>query len=251
MQKRGQVTVFVVLGITVIILVGLIFFMRDYYGLGVEPKIFIQGPLDSIKQELTGCIDGIAVPTIKLIAEQGGSLDSAKYRFYNSRKVKYLCQDIPGEKACLNSMDSVKEIEENVEEKLKSELKSCVSEELLKSKRGYIISDAELQVDVKILQQTVLVEVDYPVTVSKDGVTLELGKVKRELPDTPLGYLYRTAHLIVDSYARLGSFYHLPYMLEQKGNIIIQVDKPYPDVIYILNKKDSEFKFVFAIEGVS
>ena len=59
MQKRGQVTAFVIVGIVIILIIGLLFFMKDYYGVGVDPKVHIQGPLNSIKDEVSELIKEI------------------------------------------------------------------------------------------------------------------------------------------------------------------------------------------------
>jgi len=249
MQKRGQVTAFVIVGIVIILIIGLLFFMKDYYGVGVDPKVHIQGPLNSIKDEVSECVDSVVTPELNLIAKQGGDSNPSKFRLYDSRKVKYLCQNIPGEKKCLNSMDPLSKIEENLEKSLQNKLSTCVSKDLLKSKRGYTVRHSNPNINVKVLQETVLVEIDYPVEISKDGVTQKLSTIKREIPDSPLGSLYTVANDITNELAKTGYFYHLPYMLNKKGRIIIQVDKPYPDVIYKINKKDSNFQFVFAIEG--
>ena len=249
MQKKGQVTVFVIVGIIILLVAGLFFFAKNYYGYGIEPKVYIQGPLNSIKNEITKCVDEIISPSINLISNQGGSKNPTKYRLYESKNVKYLCQNIPNEEKCLNSMDPLQKVESQLQEELQDKLKSCISKDLLESKRGYTITNPNLKVNAKILQENILFEIDYPITIEKDGVTQKLSRINREIPDTPLGYLYNAAYDIVNSHSKHGNFEQLIYMLQKKGRIIIQVDKPYPDIIYILNKKDSNLKFMFAIEG--
>ena len=89
---------------------------------------------------------------------------------------------------------------------------------------------------------------DYDVKIIKGetqstvrGVTLSY--------DVPLEELYAVAVDIVNSEANTGFFEQLLYMVNERGQYIINVDKPYPDKIYKVNKKDSDFEFWFAVEG--
>ena len=55
--------------------------------------------------------------------------------------------------------------------------------------------------------------------------------------------------ILNQSHASLGEFDSLPYMLGRRGAIEIETIKPYPDTIYILNKRNSNYIFQFAIQG--
>ncbi|PIS03504.1 hypothetical protein COT83_05745, partial [Candidatus Peregrinibacteria bacterium CG10_big_fil_rev_8_21_14_0_10_44_7] len=61
--------------------------------------------------------------------------------------------------------------------------------------------------------------------------------------------LYNVAYDIVSAWSEGTYFDQLTYMLEHKGKYIINVDKPYPDIIYKINKEGSSFELWFAVQG--
>ena len=244
MNKRGQVTVFIIIGIVLVILAGLFFFLRDYYGVGVPVQTFLQGPKQSIEKNVRECVDSTIVPGLVTLGAQGGYMYPLDFKLYKDKKVTYLCKS----PACINNIRPPRFVEEELENYLLGQMLGCVDQSLLKSKRGYEIKDAPLNLDVAFVGSDVQVEVDYPVEISKGGVTERLGKVKQNV-EVPFGELYDVAYDIVYAYATEGNFYHLPYMLSKKGAYEIQVDRPYPDVVYMINKKDSSYVFYMAVEG--
>ena len=244
MDKRGQVTVFIIIAVVVVIVVGLFFFLRDYYGVGVPVQTFLEGPKQSIEKNVRECVDSTIVPGLVLLGSQGGYMYPLDFRLYKDKKVSYLCQ-APD---CVNNLRPERFVEEELESYLLGEMNGCVNKNLVKSKRGYEVKDATLGVDVTFLGAVVQVEVDYPVEITKGGVTERLSTVKQNV-EVPFGELYGVAYDVVTAYATEGEFYHLPYMLGKKGAFEIQVDKPYPDVVYMINKKDSEYMFYMAVEG--
>ena len=248
MQKRGQVTVFIVIGIVIVLVAVLFWHARSQYGVGVKTEVFLEGPLESIKSETNDCITKIVNPLVATLAKQGGDLDPREYRLYNSQKVKYLCLNIPNKNVCTNNLDSLAKIEQQLQQRLQTELLTCIPKSLLESKKGYNIKYTDPKVEVKLGEEDVYITVDFPLTISKEGLTQNLQKTTKIIKGVPLGKLYEHVYSIVEAHASKGEFFQLPYMLSKKGEVEIQVDKPYPDIVYILNLKNSDFKFYFAIQ---
>ncbi len=249
MQKRGQVTVFIIIGVVIVLAAGLFWYARSQYGVGVQPEVFLEGPLESINKEASDCITEVIKPIIVTLAKQGGDLDPKEYKLYNSQKVKYLCLNIQGQNKCKNNLDPLTSIEEQIQNKLQTGILSCIPKGLLESKKGYTIKYSDPKVKVKLGEEDISVLVDFPLTISKGSLTQNLQRITKTIKGVPLGKLYEHVYNIVEGHASKGEFFHLPYMLSHKGEVEIQVDKPFPDNIYILNLKGSDFKFYFAVEG--
>jgi len=249
MTKRGQITLFIIMGIVIVILLALVFFLRNYYGFTIPPKEFLLGNVEGVEGQIKDCVDQKVPIVFNLVKDQGGYLTPVSYRLYGGRKVSYLCNNIPYSDKCLNNMFSIEELEKNMEIKLTEEIRSCVDVNELRGLGYDVVEKGQLRVDAELLEDSVLVKINYPIELVKGDAVIPIQTIEKRILDTPLKPIYRAVYDIVDSEAKNGYFFDIPYMLTKQGEVIINIDKPYPDTVYIVNMKGSEFKFYFAIEG--
>ena len=254
MQKRGQVAVFVVVGIVIVILVALLFLGRNQYGIGLATPQFLNQKLIPIQKNAESCINTATKTVIQDFAYQGGDFEPLKYVTYQNKKVKYLCYNIEENNKCINMLPPFESMIQQLQERVDTDIKNCINPDLAKSTIGAYDSKLGVpQTKIESAGTSVTITVDYPVELSKDGTTVKLDSIMKEL-DAPLYDLYKTPYDIVESQASTGFFDQLIYMLSKKGKVIINVDKSpstgnVGDIIYKINQKDDEFQFWFAIEG--
>jgi len=254
MQKRGQVAVFVIIGIVIVILVALMFVGRKEYGIGISNVKFLNDQLVPVKENANDCINEITAGAITQFAEQGGDLDPSRYVLYQNRKVKYLCYNILETYNCINMLPTFEMMINDLQERVDRDMKGCIDKELPKSALGaYDSVVGEPKTEIKVIGNDVVINLDYPVELSKSGTTVNLGKITRSV-DAPLFDLYKATYDVVNSHASTGFFDQLIYMLNKKGKIVINVDKSpsagnVGDIVYRINKKDDDFEFWFAVEG--
>jgi len=254
MQKRGQVAVFVVIGIVIVILAVLLFVGRKEYGIGVPNLRFLSDKLQPIEDNARNCVDLSVIKTFDTFAKQGGDLNPSRYVFHQSRKVKYLCYNIQDSDKCINMMPPLNLMLENLQSELNNDIKNCVSKDLTQNGFGYEVKvNGEPETKLNVVGNDLRVVVNYDVEVIKGENLQKLSKIEKSL-DIPLVELYNTALDVVNSHASTGFFEQLFYMLDKKGKYVINVDKSpslgnVGDIIYRINKKDSDFEFWFAVEG--
>jgi len=249
MAKKGQVTAFMILGIVIIIVVALIFLGRKELGIGVPNQQFLELQLKSIQDEVNRCVDERVPEGLKLLGLQGGTLQPANYRLYKGNNVEYLCSNIPNDRKCLNLLKPLGSLADSMERFTEFELNNCLDPGKFKSLFGaYDLDIGSLKVDIDFEKEKTLVNVDYPVTLSKDDAKVTLPKITRSI-DAPIGGLYESVYQIINGYAAAGDFLHEAYMFQNRGEVEIKRDTVYPDIIFILNKKNSDYVFQFAIEG--
>lgn len=247
MSKRGQTTVFVIIGVVILILAALVLYLRET-GTIAMPSVFLtaEAKKEVVENNLRECVEKAVRPTVLLAAKQGGDLTPVNYRNYKGDKVAYLCLNIPGKDECLNVMPPMRVIEEKLKSNIASQIDNCVD-------RSLVGEDAtgskNIKADVFMRRDSVVVNTEYDVVFVKNNIEMPMGKVTTVVENVPFVELYDVVHDIVNAQAIDGDFEQLFYMLGKKGRIEIQVDKPYPDKIFIVNKKDSDFKFQFAIQG--
>ncbi|MDD5649924.1 MAG: hypothetical protein PHF86_05805 [Candidatus Nanoarchaeia archaeon] len=248
MKKRGQVTTFMIVGFVILILVVLIFSLRRA-GVGMTSNEYLQTNLEDVKTVINDCIDKETLSVVDLIGKQGGYLNPTSYRMYNGYKVAYLCGNIPDTDLCMNQMVSQTQIENELANNLKLNLPYCVNIDQL-SKRLFFpeISVGDLDVKTTIDKEAIVYEINYPITLKKGDSKVELTTYKKSV-NVPLGKLLDTTYDIVNSEATNGVFFDVPYMLANRGRVEIFKDQPYPDKIYKLNVRDSNYIFQFAIQN--
>src|SRR3989344_8311419 len=93
MNKRGQVTVFVIVGIIILATVFLVFyFLGDRINKKTQTEIvFDQSSLEPLQDYVGDCIEKHGNEAIELVLKQGGKIDPGFYYYFKNEKVNYLC----------------------------------------------------------------------------------------------------------------------------------------------------------------
>ncbi len=248
MQKRGQVSVFAIVGVVLVILVALFFFARSEFGFFVEPAVFIDDKAKPIEDNLRDCVKSSVSDSVEKFGRQGGNFNPTKFRLYDGYEVPYFCDNIPGVSECLNRMPALGNIMDNFNNYVQNNVRECVDEGLAEGGFGYEVDAGELTTDVSNARGGILVNANYNVKIKKGEITTSVKPVNIRF-DVPIDDIYNAAVDIVNAEARAGSFEQMLYMLNERGQVVINLDKPYPDKIYKINMKDNDFEFWFAVEG--
>ncbi|HZX12639.1 MAG TPA: hypothetical protein VFE88_04255 [Candidatus Nanoarchaeia archaeon] len=251
MNKRGQVTIFIILGVLILILAALILYLRDSRGLLISPQEYLTSQLQTIQTDIEACATKALSQGLPLFGKQGGSFSPVNYKLHQGSRVPYYCQNIPGDERCLNSIPPLSSLQQELQTYLTFEITNCADKDLLKDLPGVTVSGTKhLEVKTTLQQGILLVQTGYDVKLSKDQATLTFTPIKQSY-DAPLEELYYISRDIVQAHATTGFFDQLIYMLNKKGAYEINVDKPFPDIVYKINKKNSNYEFWFSIEGES
>ena len=90
MNKRGQVTIFVIVGIVIVISVFLVFyFLGDRIKRQTEVEaVFDESSLEPLQDYVGDCIEKHGNEAIELILKQGGKIDPGFYYYFNDNKLK-------------------------------------------------------------------------------------------------------------------------------------------------------------------
>ncbi len=249
MQKRGQVTLFVILGLVLLLIAALYLYARDQYGITVPTNQYLAAQLRPIQDNIEECIQKEFEPGARLLAHQGGSFIPNTFIRYKNMQVRVVCADIPGKQTCLNLLQPFTVIEHELQAYLQFKIDHCINRELA-SKPGYTVEGTKnVLVKVKAQDDAVEVTVNYDIKLVKDAQSVILPEMSRVLRDAPLASLYPVVVDLVNSEARSGSFDTLGYMLQKRGHYLVTVDKPYPDKVYKISKKGSTYEYWVAVQG--
>jgi hypothetical protein len=251
MDKKGQVSVFAIIGVVMVVIIMLLYFLNDQGVVTVFGKQdFLSGKLDSIRDEVDRCAVLGVEQGMDLLGKQGGDFTPNQFVKYENMNVRYYALNLEGESYLKqNNMPLLGYVQTSFEEYMIDHMKGCVNPSVLESGLGYEIEKGEMDIDVLFNDDVVEVEVDYDLSVKKEQVSMRLPVVESVVPNVAFEDLYSVAYDVVDAWARGESFDQLGYMLQHKGRYIIDVDKPYPDTIYMISKDGNPFELWFAVQG--
>src|SRR3989344_1483858 len=95
LNKSGQTTIFIILGILIVVAGLLIYFLSPQFG--KSTRVDTSNPQGFIE----ACIKEDIQNAISLLSNRGGSLNPTHYIAYNNEKIEYLCYSNENYKPCV------------------------------------------------------------------------------------------------------------------------------------------------------
>src|SRR3989344_4564829 len=92
MNKRGQVTSFIILGIVLVVIAFVVFyFFGDVLIKQKKEVIFDESEIEPLKNYVEECIKLNGEDGLNLIGKQGGDINLGLYKIYHNEMINYLC----------------------------------------------------------------------------------------------------------------------------------------------------------------
>jgi len=162
-NKKGQVTIFIIIAVMIVILGILIymFFPKIKTGFGFDSKNPDQFIQTCIKEKIDENINKISV--------QGGSLNPEHYFLYKNEKIEYLCYTEEYYKTCVMQQPMLKEhIESEIEKGITEEVNNCL-DSLTESyeKKGYDVNLKKGKTKVELLPKRISVLFNSSLSLTK------------------------------------------------------------------------------------
>lgn len=189
MSKRGQVALFIILGIVVILVIGIIYFQRGTLirevGTTESNERFVSSQLEPIKTYVQNCVNDNALEGIILIGKQGGYYDPVKYESLGSFNVSYACYKI--NENYVNILPLISEMNNELKQymsssKAKKDLDKCIDDFKFFRNQGLDVKSGILSFDTNILEDKVTISINYPLEVSRGDYTATLRNMFTEIP---------------------------------------------------------------------
>ncbi len=254
MEKRGQVSVFIIIGLVVIIVIALLFFFRskglesESKSINIEKRLEIE--MSSIEKEIQECVNKESIAVIKDFVEAGGYPGNRKTITYHAKPITVLCQNIPGKDNCLQTPLLKTDLQNRINQALEPRIKTCLDLSPF-AKKDYTLTLGNFQSTTEIHDKLIVISVEYPVTVEKQTVKFTKSKFDTKV-NYPLGDLIKGVNEILDMEASFGKLDPVSYALLHVNKYLLIVNKPYPDKIYDLSlTKNPSIRMMFAVEGES
>ena len=222
-QKRGQVTVFIILGLILILNAGIFLY---YASESAEEIQEIPETIDaaSLTEYTESCLEAVAEEVITKVALQGGMYEPVYSKVYENTSVEYWCYG-EGTQQCVNAVMSLDAIEDQILYGIREEIDKCLSFQTFEG-QGYKITKGVFEGTATITDDAVEVQITYPLKVAKDGETTTVENFQATSA-VPLGELQNIARYIINKESTEGSFDTANYMINHTQIHIVRA-KQYP-----------------------
>lgn len=209
MSNKAQATIFIILGILIIIGGITAYAARDYLGekLGIEilKTKAVPPQAEKLNNFITDCIQETLQKGSSLIGQQGGKLEVlgppqsqlnlfSNYLTIQTIKVPYWFYMQNGIQKI--EIPTKSEIEENLENYLDNNLRKCIG--TFGDFQEFKIEDGATKSEISLTQENIYVTVNLPLKITKQDFIFEFPKFKTKI-DSRLLLLYQQAKQIIQT----------------------------------------------------
>jgi hypothetical protein len=194
-NNKGQVTIFIIIAVLIIVLGVLFFVFKDSLNIG---KTSVE--TEPIQTNILSCLESTSEEGINHIALYGGY-----YKIQEGISFSYLADEIPY--YYINSKEnvpSISRVERELEYYINENLKSCVNFSSFEE-QGFSINEGNLSSSVNINEDKINVKINYPLTIKKGESTYRLKDFKTEII-SPVEKLRAASEEIVNLYSENPGF---------------------------------------------
>lgn len=233
-MKKGQVTIFIILGIILVTAIFAIYKAKDYlieaqWRTEKTKTAMLPSEAQEIRVYTESCVKEISEESIKIIGMQGGYIIQPEYVLEtNFSKISYAYYY--GRKL----LPSVEKIQEELSLYIELFLPLCFDENDFADLN---ITTRRIDAETTINQNSVSIRVDYPISYSKDSANYEVqGVYSAEIP-VRLGRIYDFANGIVENEISNPDNLDMSYLLSDEMDTEVLPQENNTIITYVI--KDS------------
>lgn len=245
MKKKGQITLFVILGIIIITLAVVIYLFYP------EIKMAIAGQVLNPSSYLQECMGDELKTALETASIQGGSLNPEHYMVYKSQKIEYLCYTNEDYKPCIMQQPMLKNhIETELEKATIKKVDECLdSLEQTYRKKGYEVEMKRGAPNVELLPKKVMLDFNSTLTLKKEN-TQRYADLKMFVSNN-LYELVSIAVSILGFETNYGDSETTIYMNYYHNLKVEKIKQEEGSKIYIITERSSGNKLQFATRSIA
>ncbi|MHA1832444.1 MAG: hypothetical protein ACTSV7_00505, partial [Candidatus Baldrarchaeia archaeon] len=233
MRKRGQVTLFIIVGLVIVILIGLYFTVKFLW---LKKPEVAKPTIQPIKDTLDKCLQKVGEEAIILIGLQGGQIykDQDPIPTSTQAPIPRLLEVVPGGPKVLvwyrhrgngleeTNLPSTHSMEEEISKYVTQNFQRCVDKVFSHAEEFELkFPTNPPKVRTTIGKRKVNIVVTYPIEIKKEGSTFTLSNFRISI-DSNLGYLFSLARELFEKENK-------DYLLENKTiDLMVSYDPEIP-----------------------
>ena len=243
MNKRGQVTIFIIIAIILIVAVAFYFVLKDDISVDKIPT-----EVEPVYTNLISCLEETTEEGVEYLGMHGGY-----YEIPEAVSISYFTDDIPYYYLNLKpNIPPIKRIEGELENYIHNYLSNCLDFKDFEE-QGFEIREGDLLVYVNINEKEIRTKLDYPLTISKGKSTKRLREFEIEI-DSDLERLLEVSEEVVNSYSEKPGFVCVTCLEEISNNNEVQITSaPFSNydeesIFFLITSPETELNWKFAVE---
>ena len=254
-NKRGQVTIFIIIAIVIVAAV-IIFFAATDAGRKLVNKV-IPGLAPSIspEEQLKNCFsDNKDIDTkLNKILSQGGVSNPQNYDVYNNTKIEYLCYTSEYLRTCyIQRPILINNLESEIKKSIKPEIESCIKgvEQSL-NEQGYDVSTSGKIGDftINLVPGKIKINTSYSITAKGKENTYTLKNLEFERNSRAYELIMICASML--NYESVyGNTESMAYMVLYPNVRVEKIQREDGGRIYMLTERDTGERFAFAVRSL-
>ena len=193
MFKKGQISLFILMGVILIVAIGFLLYVNNSdEGNEVKKTANIPSDLQPVKNYVESCIKSVGEEALELIGAQSGYYDIPKQLKVDNSNVGYYIKNN------LYSMPSIPIIENELSKYIDKQLFFCFKNFVPLKEIGYDIDYSKSNSEVKINENDVNFIVNMNITASKGGSSLYQDKFSNTIEQFRFKLIYDTINEIIN-----------------------------------------------------
>lgn len=244
-NKRGQITIFVIIGILIVAFAFAIYYFYP------QIKSAITGETLNPSSYLQSCIEDDLNSAVKTISAQGGSMNPEHYLLYQSQRVEYLCYTSEYYKTCVMQQPLLKRhVESEISRVISTKAEECFAslEENYKNS-GYEVDIKKGKISVELLPKRVSVNFNSTMSVRKESAQ-RYTDIRASITNN-LYELVSIATSILNFETSYGDSETTIYMNYYHDLKVEKIKQEEGSKIYILTDRNNGNKFQFATRSLA
>lgn len=244
LNRRGQITIFVILAIAIVLIIGIFIYLRNQK----DPSIEIS-PDKNPEFSIHNCISSELRELIREISKNGGYFEPELVREFNEENYTYLCYNENYYSKCINQEPMlIQHLKKEIKDNIFEELESCFQElKIGLEKQGYSVEMSAMDFNVVLMPSKVLLEIDRDVDIVKTGESRKFEEFDISA-SSKIYDLVVVSQEIISQEAEFCNFDSVGYMLSYPKYEIEKKKLGDGDLIYYVRDKKTKEEFRFAIK---
>ncbi|MGK0209289.1 MAG: hypothetical protein ACI83O_000561 [Patescibacteria group bacterium] len=233
-DKRGQLTLFVIVAIVLVLGIFVYFYYQD--------TDFLSN--DSRGLNFDSCVASVVAQRSTELARNGGGMSDGETGFmYRGVDLPYYCYTNDAYKTCTVQRPLVKQVyEANLEDDISNDIQGCYDEAIDQlTAAGYNVTTGQIDLNITIIPTRMIIDIVAPTTIAGSRFV-----DYRVSLDSPMYELLMIATGIVQSEAALGDASTGELMLYYPNVIVDKFKQSDSTTIYVITDKVSDTVLQFA-----
>ena len=241
-SKRSQITIFIILGLVLIVGFMIVFLLINPPEVKVidekNPQAFIES-----------CTEGAVEEAIDTLSKKGGDISPKGYISYNGTEITYLCYNENIYDPCINQRPLlIEHIEKEITNYITPIVTECFNDLENKLRDNYDVESSGLKVETRLQSKNIAVKINRNIKITREGEVREFNEFRMHLI-SPIYDFAKIAMEIANQESRFCNFDELGFMIFYPNFDVTKFITGDADIIYVIKEVSTDQKFTFAVRS--